>query len=46
MEWSEAANRRLRALLWQGLRLSDVAFRLGRPRDEVLAQMRVLRLAP
>jgi hypothetical protein len=43
--WSEATNRQLRALLWKGLRLPEIAFRLGRPGDEVLAQMRVLRLA-
>ncbi len=43
--WPEAANRRLRALLWQGRPIGELALRLGRPAGEVTQQMRRLGLA-
>lgn len=43
--WPEAANRRLRALLWQRRSIGELALRLGRPAGEVTRQMRRLGLA-
>jgi hypothetical protein len=40
--WPEAANRRLRALLWKGCSLREVAMCLDRPVAEVSLQMRRL----
>lgn len=40
--WTEAANRRLRAFLWAGSSIGQVAARLGRTREDVAGQMRRL----
>ena len=42
--WSEAANRRLRALLWKGHPVAEIAFLLGRPLPAVATQLRALGL--
>jgi hypothetical protein len=43
--WPEAANRRLRALLWKGWSASEMSQALDRPVADVLSQMRRLGLA-
>ena len=40
--WSEAANRRLRALLWKGCSAAEVAVALGRTLPDVSGQIRRL----
>jgi len=37
--WPEAANRRLRALLWKGWTPAEMAMSLGRPVADVTDQM-------
>jgi hypothetical protein len=44
LTWPEAANRRLRALLWKRWSLGEIALALGRPVGEVQGQMRRLGL--
>ena len=43
--WPEAANRRLRALLWKGLTPGEMSVPLGRPTGAIVAQMRRLGLS-
>ncbi|HEX7693476.1 MAG TPA: hypothetical protein VF409_03240 [Sphingomonas sp.] len=40
--WPEAANRRLRALLWKGWTPEEMSPALGRPTGDIVAQMRRL----
>jgi hypothetical protein len=42
--WSEAANRRLRSLMWNGHPVGEIAFLLDRKRSVVQAQLRALGL--
>lgn len=42
--WPEAANRKLRAFLWKGWDVHQMAAVLGRPADEIRGQMRRLGL--
>jgi len=44
--WPEAANRRLRALLWKGCSLRETAMCLDRPAADVSLQMRKLGITP
>lgn len=39
IHWSEAANRRLRALLWKGWSVPEMALSLGRPAADVATQI-------
>ena len=43
--WPEAANRRLRNLLWQRWPIAELALRMERPVGEIEKQMRRLGLA-
>ena len=43
--WPEAANRRLRALLWKGWTPREMSVPLGRPSGAIVAQMRRLGLS-
>lgn len=44
LRWSEAANRRLRAMMWKGHSVAEIAFLLGRPVAMVQVQLRTLGL--
>ena len=44
--WPEAANRRLRALLWKGCSIREAAMCLDRPAADVSLQMRRLQIVP
>ncbi|MBN8808669.1 MAG: hypothetical protein J0I47_10630 [Sphingomonas sp.] len=45
LAWPEAANRRLRALLWKRWSIAEIALSLGRPVSEIRNQMRRLGLS-
>jgi hypothetical protein len=44
--WPEAADRRLRALLWKGWTPLEISASLGRPVADIINQMRRLGIVP